>query len=375
MTALILLACETEEPRYAPAADPPCADQEALEVTLSDPVVLDGGREDYGRLGYGSNELLMHYPVVDANGFLTEEEEGTVTLLTDGYEEVGQWTTSYWCAVYITNHYTGDEAQALAGCLDGMYELVPGEEPELMDVDHSFFGAWEEDVDGDDIDDVFTLSDWNVWAVYYGDGTEASLTLPGTSYYWGIGEGDWNGDGVLDQSHMWDGTGLGILYGGEQLEGDVAGEDVFVLGEGTAYERALHAGDMDGDGYGDIMIGYGGKTGLVRGGPGWVGADLNDSVFSLISKSGADTIPMGWSDVDGDYVSDPVVGIQNGDYQDVYAFRYCDEGGVLQLEDIATKIDEDVEAPLEEAFPIDLDADRQFEIMIDGNYILRVYEL
>ncbi|HJN75972.1 MAG TPA: hypothetical protein QGF58_18725 [Myxococcota bacterium] len=373
MTALILLACETEEPRYSGAADPPCADQEPLEPSMGDPVVLDGGREDYGRLGYGSAELLMHYPVWTG----PHVTGGVVTLLSDGYEEIGTWDTSYYCVVFITNHYTGAEPQAIAGCYDGMYELVPGEEPDLMDVDHTFYAASEDDYDGDGVDDVFDRDgdDWTAWNVTYGDGTEAHLTVPGTYIYWGIGEGDWNGDGVLDQSHLWDGTGLGILYGGTKLEGNVAGEDVMVLGEGTAYERALHAGDMDGDGYSDIMIGYGGKTGVVRGAPEWTGPDLNDAVFSLVSKSGNDTIPMGWSDLDGDYVSDPIVGVQNGDYQDVYALRYCDEGGVIWLEDVGALIDEDVVAPLEEAFPIDLDADREFEIMIDGNYILRVYEI
>jgi len=372
MLALILLACDTDEDlRYAGAADPPCADQEPLEPVLSAPVVLDGGREDYGRLGYGSNELLMMYPDYGAGAVTT----GTVTLLTDGYETVDTWTVDIDCAMYITNHFTGAESQAIAACGNGLYELEPGEEPELMDEDYVWLYAWEEDYDGDGVHDVFDYAAYDTWAVYYGDGAKATLQVPGSYIYWGIGEGDWNGDGILDQSHMWDGTGLGILYGGEQLDGATKGEDVMVIGTGSAYERALHAGDMDGDGYGDIMIGYGGLTGLVRGAPEWSPEDLDTRVFSLISKSGNDTIPMGWSDVDGDYVSDPVVGVQNGDYQSVYALRYCDEGGVIYLEDDGAIIDNDVEAPLEEAFPIDLDGDRQFEIMIDGNFILRVYEL
>ena len=372
MTLLILAACATEEPRYAGAATPPCADAESLEPITSTPLEYGGGREDYGRLSDGSSGLLMLDPIELPGGGADESE---AILLTDGYEVVDTWVWDYNCVAFLTNHYSGDETEAILGCYEGMYELVQGEDPELLDVDHTFFAATEDDFDGDGIDDVFDQVDWTTYAVWYGDGGSATLQIPGDYIYWGIGDGDWNGDGFTDQSHMWNGTGLGILYGGEQLEGTVQAEDVMILGEGAAYERALYAGDMDGDGYGDIMIGYGGKTGLVRGSAQWTGADLNDSEFTLISKSGSDTIPMGWADIDEDHESDPIVGVQNGDLQDVYAFRYCDEPGVIELEDVGAKIGEDLEAPLEEAFPIDLDGDRDFEILMDGNYILRIYEI
>lgn len=362
---LLMLGCATEEPRYGTYDPGPCADN-LLEIDPQEPTVLDGGREDYGRLGYGRNELLMLLPDWDQPVVTT----ATTTLLTDGYAQVGQWSSDVSCVPRITNHY--GQPQALLACPDGVYELLPDQEPELMDVDHAFYQAWDDDYDGDGVDDLVDYVDYDRVDIWYGHGGDAQVTMPDTIWY--IGEGDWTGDGQVDQAYVLGGTDLGVLVGGHDLSGVVDGAAHLVMAPTGAYDKVTHAGDMDGDGYGDLMVGDGVTTKLLPGGADLDG--LGQPLFTLISRT-AGVEPMGWSDVDDDAVSDPIVGTSSGDgeTQDVYALRYCEDGGVLQLQDVAVLMADDVAAPLEEAIPVDLDADRVLEVLVDGYFILRVYEL
>ncbi|MCP4806769.1 MAG: hypothetical protein GY913_03150 [Proteobacteria bacterium] len=358
---LLMLACETEEPSYG-AYDPgPCGDNE-VAAELSEPLVMDCGREDYGRLGYGANELLMHCPY--------ELGGPDVVLLGDGFEELGRWDSDNSCTTYITNHLGAP--QALMACTSGVYELVPGEDPALLDLDDPFLYVLHDDYDGDSLDDLMDVPTATTATVQYGGGGAATLLFP--DVLWALGEGEWNGDGVVDQAWVLaQGAELAVLPGGETYDGEVDVSDDLVFAASGSYERILPAGDMDGDGYGDLLIGDGVAVNVVRGGASF--EHLDDPLLRILFRRGA-VEPMGFSDVDGDYVTEPIVGTDlDADYQDVYAVPYCDEGGTIQLEDGAVLVAQDVESPLEEAIPVDLDNDRKLELLVDGNYILRVYEL
>ena len=357
---ILLLACVTDEPSYGTYDPGPCADLD-LEADLSEPVVYDCGREDYGRLGYGSNELLMHCPY--------EVLGPDVVLLSDGYEEIGRWDSDYDCMTYITNHL--GEPQALMACSDAVYELVPGQEPVDLELDDPFLYVFHDDYDGDHQDDLMAVPTSTTATLRYGGGDEATLLF--SDPLWSLGEGEWTGDGVVDQAWVSaEGTRMGVLAGGERFDGTVNADDVLEMADEGSYYKILHGGDMDGDGYGDLLVGDGIAVDVVPGSPAL--DRLDDPLLRIRSRREA-ILPMGWSDVDADSISEPIIGTDvNAAYQDVYAVPWCDLEGTIDLEDGAVLVAQDVESPLEEAIPIDLDADRQLEIMVDGNYILRVYE-
>lgn len=162
----------------------------------------------------------------------------------------------------------------------------------------------------------------------------ALLKLPATAANGGIGwsfaVGDINADGRDDLLMEATGRVLGF-FGGAGFAPSLDAPDLTVSSAASGFGRALAAaGDLDGDGFGDIAIGAAravaggvsesGVVYLVKGGAGTRTVNLNAPTADLIASVGGSpdgerfgTSLLGLGDVDGDEKPDLAVGAAHAD--------------------------------------------------------------
>jgi hypothetical protein len=309
--------------------------------------------------GDGAEELFIAAPLHDAG----EEDVGLVELVPGWPEGLSLALTSY--SPLLADHFvpfisTGDfdadgfddlvtqlgyagelgQLEVHHGSPAGPGELADAtlQPPPLAGHNQLFVGTSTGDVNGDGFDDLqVTFNAHTYWghgaylvdvfqhALYTGSSgglsTSPVWTLPGGSASEAEIVGDVNGDG-FDDVYV-------VLVGGDQLFlGSSAGlstlaaqtfppaqtlysTDAFgSFGFGERH-RAVLAGDLDGDAYGDVLVarytypGYdfyldlyrGSSTGLVLQGGGDVGAELGDPAYYFVSL-------LAWEDFDGDGYDD-----------------------------------------------------------------------
>ncbi len=154
--------------------------------------------------------------------------------------------------------------------------------------------------------------------------------------------GDVNADGHVDliigakyDGALGDNAGAAYVYLGSSDGIDTANETKLLASDGEAWELAGEsvsgAGDVDGDGYDDVLMGIrkdehdgslGGTVRLYRGGPGGVDADdetlIVASDSSFYDKFGVTLADLG--DLDGDGYDDLAVGATSADAGVVYIY-------------------------------------------------------
>lgn len=183
------------------------------------------------------------------------------------------------------------------------------------------------DVNGDGYGDVVTVaSEWR-GCLFLGAATGLESTprdvLSGPLLAQGFGEsvatGDVNGDGFTDviiaASRANAGRGMLVVYqGGPGGLGDPTLVASAAPAEGHFGSALAYAGDVDGDGYGDVLVGAsaaspGGRAYLYRGGRAGLDPTL---VTELVGPDGADSrfggAVAGAGDVDADGFADVIVG-------------------------------------------------------------------
>ncbi len=249
----------------------------------------------------------------------------------DGYDDV------------LVGAYGNDEAGSLAGkayLYRGGSTIADTAALTMMGSASGYLGfkvSAAGDMNNDGYADML-ISEYNKgWAyIYYGNATldtveNVKLTGPSGSFAYNIaGGGDINGDGysdVMSSSHTSsiDGYNSGkvsLFLGSASVSGtadlEYTGEQAyFQVGSGVS-----NAGDVNGDGYDDIIIGYAkqgtvGEARIFFGGP---GADLVADVVltsTIISERFGRSVS-GGGDINGDGYADVIVGADMGNRAYIY---------------------------------------------------------
>jgi len=329
--------------------------------TLPDSFV---GEDDSDYAGYsvagadldddGYSDLVIGAMQRDANG----SNAGEVYLLYGG---PGGWGTDVElddADASFVGHSSGDKAgyaAAAGGDLDG------------DGIDDLVIGARDADGGASDSGAVYVLLGGGGWGKGTDLGQEADGSLLGVDAEDGAGASvavapDVNGDGIDDLligAYTQDdgGNDAGAAYlvlgraGGWQLDESLGNADAWFVGEAAGDYAGLHvdgAGDVDGDGLGDLLVGAGwnddggsdaGKAYLLLGrATGWPGGgSLADAYASFVGESGSDNAGYavgGGGDLDGDGLDDLIVGARGNSDGGFYAGKaYVVRGQLPTCED------------------------------------------
>jgi len=198
------------------------------------------------------------------------------------------------------------------------------------------------DVNGDGYSDVI-VGAYNAWKAYifYGGASmnniaDVTIAHPTDTYFgWSVSTaGDLNGDGYSDVIvGTWVPNGLNgkayIYYGGDSMNSIV---DVTMVGETTSnyfnFGRSVsEAGDVNNDGYSDVIIGANGYNGNTGRAFIFYGGTAMDTTADVTMNGEAPGNYFGWSvstagDVNNDGFSDVIVGAyrDNGNRGRAYIF-------------------------------------------------------
>ena len=253
-------------------------------------LIVSSLQNDFAKLLLGTANGLATTPQTLGSGTTTmlQYVTGLGDVNGDGYSDlaVGEGTTSFqWRIYYGADTGAVPTGQAFGSCSDAMDTNGDGY------VDGCPAGA-AGDVNGDGLADIVMCSRSSKTATVFlsGGGTQ-TIPLPAGETNFGdgcIGVGDTNGDGYGDVMVATQGTDKVFLFlgsaGGIQTTATaIASGPVGTPAQPTQFAAA---GDVNGDGFGDVIVGGSGNNGVMVFHGGGGGTLTAGSQFSSLPAGG-----------------------------------------------------------------------------------------
>ncbi len=266
-----------------------------------------------GTLGIGVATTLLTLPAWAQNAFTTTEDFSTNTL--EGSPTTADWDTITG-VLKLPTTTSPSPIQSLTGALDGTAATT------TLDTGRDTRAVALGDLDGDgDIDAAFVNNGRNT--VYFNDGSGGLVIgneIPGVndqnSNSRDVALADFNGDGYLDfvKAEFGQNQATRVLFnngsGGTQI---FAAGDFVDVGPTSLKAWAVAAGDMNGDGFPDLVIGADGDDVQIAFNDGYGNFTAPVDVVDTEAMGGdVDAVAIALGDIDNDNDLDIVAGLRLG---------------------------------------------------------------